>query len=670
MRRHYRKRIGNCKEDHRKESHRAHKSVLSYVVIMASLICGFGQTSAKPPLDVYGALPSVEDFAISPDGQRFAYLVNAEDGSGLIISDWHGNRTGTRTDNLKTRGIAFNDSRFVILGASDTARWHYFRGRTEYTGAFSYDFQNNKIRQLLAGNESLWPAQSGLGRIAAYQQGSSDVYMPAYLGTPPAKAKYGVMKVNLQSGKGRVHERGKSTATDWLVNVDGSIIAREEYNEKTNQYTISVKNGNQYKEIFRREVSIPYFSIHGLNGSKSAIIMSTMSEDGGIGPLSELSFDGKLSPIRFTSKDFTIDRLILDRNRTVLGAQLSGLLPSYEFFNDTLDRNVARVQNVYASASTTLVDTTDDFSILIFLIQGDGVAPAYYRFDAAANQLARIVGVYADIEDKDVANVSTVEYRARDGLKITAIVTRPRNWTKGKAYPTIMLPHGGPATYDAVGFDWLAQSFASRGYLVMQPNFRGSWGFGNAFMQSGYGEWGRGSMQHDITDGLKRLIEMGWTDPNRVCIIGASYGGYAALAGGAFTPDLYACIGAIAPVSDLPRMIYDEVYVRGRDNWVVEYWKQLIGDPRAERSRLNQISPAKNASSFKAPVLLLHGSDDTVVPYRHSQLMESALRQEGKTVKLVRLKGEDHWLSLSETRTQTLKELHKFVGVSIGPGIP
>ena len=223
-----------------------------------------------------------------------------------------------------------------------------------------------------------------------------------------------------------------------------------------------------------------------------------------------------------------------------------------------------------------------------------------------------------------------------------------------------MLPHGGPESYDSIGFDYMAQFFAQKGYLVIQPNFRGSTGFGYHFRDAGRGKWGR-EMQDDITDSLAHFVEAGVADPERACIVGFSYGGYAALAGGAFTPDLYKCVIAGAPVSDLPMMLNQERRDHGSDHWVVAYWKRVIGDSRKERELLKDVSPANFAESFQAPVLLLHGDDDTVVPIAQSRRMEARLKRADKQVEFVRLKGEDHWLSIAETRIQALEAMGSFL---------
>jgi dipeptidyl aminopeptidase/acylaminoacyl peptidase len=324
------------------------------------------------------------------------------------------------------------------------------------------------------------------------------------------------------------------------------------------------------------------------------------------------------------------------------------------------------VNNLFPADSVFLVDMSEDLSTWLLKIEGGATAPSYWRFDRKNLQLTKLYESYARISDTDIAPVTAIEYKATDGKIIPSIITHPRGAQLGAApLGLIVMPHGGPEAYDAVSFDWMAQYFASRGYLVFQPNFRGSEGFGASHRDAGRGEWG-GKMQDDITDGVNVLIRNRWADPDRVCIIGGSYGGYAALAGGAFSPDLYKCVAAIAPVADLPKFLS---YVRdkyGRDDWVNEYWARVIGDRKDDAEKLDAISPVNSAAAFKAPVLLIHGNDDVVVPFDQSNRMEAALKRAGKEVQLVKLKNEDHWLSSSETRLQTLRELDRFVAETIG----
>jgi dipeptidyl aminopeptidase/acylaminoacyl peptidase len=226
-----------------------------------------------------------------------------------------------------------------------------------------------------------------------------------------------------------------------------------------------------------------------------------------------------------------------------------------------------------------------------------------------------------------------------------------------------MYPHGGPAARDYVGFDYTAQALASRGYAVFQPNFRGSDGISQGFMEAGYGEWG-GKMQSDLSDGLKALVDRGVVDPARVCIIGASYGGYAAMAGMTLDAGTYRCGVATAGVSDLAAMVRSEESpgYRGSRNATVRYWQRFMGFTNYSDPSLAARSPAQQARRLQGPLLLIHGRNDTVVPYEQSEIMLRAATAAGKSnVRLVPLEGEDHWMSTAAGRAKELEEIVAFL---------
>jgi dipeptidyl aminopeptidase/acylaminoacyl peptidase len=220
-----------------------------------------------------------------------------------------------------------------------------------------------------------------------------------------------------------------------------------------------------------------------------------------------------------------------------------------------------------------------------------------------------------------------------------------------------MLPHGGPEFQDDASFDYVAQFLASRGYAVLQPQFRGSTGFGVAHRKAGYRQWGK-LMQDDVTDGVRAMIDQGIADPKRVCIAGMSYGGYSALAGAAFTPELYACAISVNGLSDLPNMLGYQRRVGGDESDRVAYWKEHIGP--ANDPDVIARSPARAARNVRAPVLLIHGIDDSIVPVAQSQGMMRALGSVPPH-ELIELSGEDHWLSRSATRIRVLTEMERFL---------
>lgn len=245
-----------------------------------------------------------------------------------------------------------------------------------------------------------------------------------------------------------------------------------------------------------------------------------------------------------------------------------------------------------------------------------------------------------------------------DGLKIPLLLTLPS--TTLKSLPAILMPHGGPESYDKVSFDWLAQYFSSRGFLVIQPQFRGSDGFGAEFILKGRGEWGR-KMQHDLTDAVKALIKSEYVDANRICIVGASYGGYAALAGAAFTPKLYQCAISINGVADVDQMLKDEKSEYGSDHWVLSYWQESIINGTIAEKHLEEISPITHVNNIQIPILLIHGEYDEVVPFSQSENMYEELKDAGKQVKFVELNKGDHHLSNAINRMEALKAIDKFI---------
>jgi dipeptidyl aminopeptidase/acylaminoacyl peptidase len=199
---------------------------------------------------------------------------------------------------------------------------------------------------------------------------------------------------------------------------------------------------------------------------------------------------------------------------------------------------------------------------------------------------------------------------------------------------------------------------ASHGYAVLQVNFRGSDGYGWSFLEAGFGEWGR-KMQTDLSDGVRYLAGQGIIDPKRVCIVGASYGGYAALAGAALDTGVYRCAVSVAGLSDLQRFVVWSKNQNGAG--AVRWWTRFMGAEAMRDPALTQISPAAHVDRVAVPVLLIHGKDDTVVPLEQSRIMADALQKAGKPVELVVQDGADHWLSRGDTRLQTLEATMAFL---------
>ena len=646
--------------------------VLAVLAAMLGFCPGLARAEVShPPLEAYGDLPSIRYMDLSPDGANVAFA-ERRNGSDYLVTFDFATRKKTyhvKIDEVATRNIWYADEDNIIILASETKFVIGFRGEFEYSGAFSYNLKTKKLKFLLRGTDNIYPAQSGLGRIVGDDADPGYIFMPALVGDRYSDPNYSLLRVNMKTGKGRRFKSGTGDTIDWFVDTDGTVLAREDYDNNTDTYKVFTYVNGKRELIYELKTSQPPPGVTGIRADRSALLFSDGDDDEESGNVYEMDFSGNLTPVSLGGQGGMIERVIRDGNRFMLGVEYAGPLPSYKFADPDVDAAVASMVNQFSTAAVHLESWTDDWSKLLYKIYGSDTPGSYVLQDRDSGELILIADERDDIPPDAVGLMVSVTYKARDGLDIPTILTWPAGADPQTAgnLPLIVLPHGGPASYDAVTFDWMAQYFANRGYLVVQPNFRGSTGFGIEHQNLGHGEWG-GKMQDDITDGVQTLVDQGLADPDRVCIVGASYGGYAALAGGAFTPDLYKCVVAIAPVTDLRRFLVDVKWDRGRKHWALDYWQENMGDLEEEREKLNAISPARVPENFKAPVLLIHGKDDTVVPIRQSEIMDRALEQAGKDVTFLKLDGQDHWLSDGETRIETLRAMATFVDQHIGPG--
>jgi dipeptidyl aminopeptidase/acylaminoacyl peptidase len=399
----------------------------------------------------------------------------------------------------------------------------------------------------------------------------------------------------------------------------------------------------------------------GLGRDGRSLLLSVATEDGLA--LRELSpLDGKTTaeiPLPSEAEplyDPTSQRLI--GYRSLVGDELR-----HHFFGAADQKVWAAIQRAYPGESVSLVSWSDNRRRLIVRVDSPTDVPGYAFVDLETKK-ADWIGPEYELQTNDIAPMRAITYRAADGMELNGYLTVPRGKVE-KGLPLVVLPHGGPESRDTLGFDYWSQALASRGYAVLQVNFRGSSGFGHAYHEAGYGQWGR-KMQTDLSDGVRWLAAQGVIDPKRVCIVGGSYGGYAALAGATLDPEPYRCAASVNGVSDLRRMV---AYSRSRGaEWSQRYWTRFMGAEDQGDPILRDLSPAAQAAKAKIPVLLVHGRDDTVVPLEQSRVMAEALEKAGKPAELVILKGDDHWLSRGETRLQMLRAVVDFLEKHNPPG--
>jgi len=358
--------------------------------------------------------------------------------------------------------------------------------------------------------------------------------------------------------------------------------------------------------------------------------------------------------------DADIEYVFTDINRMVHGVAYSGFNLSYKFIDSNLDQRMSAILEIFPDHTVRLESWSPDWKSIVVYVEGPYYPGDFYLFTTGKDPVF-IATARPNISPDAIHPIAEISFKARDGLVIPTILTIPQDKLQSlKNLPAVILPHGGPETYDPIAFDWLAQAIANQGYIVIQPQFRGSSSFGLKFRNAGRGEWGR-KMQHDLTDSVKYMVGKGYVDPERVCIVGASYGGYAALAGGAFTPELYSCVASINGIGDINAMLSSTEYRFGSDHSVLSYWERLVINKAINKKDLDDISPINFTDKFTAPTLLIHGEQDTVVKKYQSEDMYSALKSSNKPVRYVELEDESHYLETNKGRLRTLEEVLKFL---------
>jgi dipeptidyl aminopeptidase/acylaminoacyl peptidase len=302
-----------------------------------------------------------------------------------------------------------------------------------------------------------------------------------------------------------------------------------------------------------------------------------------------------------------------------------------------------------ALSDISFVSASADEKRLLLFAESDRDAGHYYLFDHDTRKLTEVLVPRAELTGMQLSEQRSITFPATDGTQIPAYLTLPPG-SNGKHLPALVMPHGGPASRDVWGFDWLSQYFAQRGFAVIQPEFRGSTGFGEDFEnKNGFLSWP--TAIGDVTDAGRYLISQGIADPDRLGIFGWSYGGYAALQVNVVDPALFKAVVAVAPVTDLYRLKADaEAFTSAR----------LVAKQVGHGAVREQGSPDHYAARFRAPVLLFHGDQDINVNVTQSRLMQAALEKAGKTSRLVLYPGLDHQLDDSAARTDMLRQADAF----------
>lgn len=482
-----------------------------------------------------------------------------------------------------------------------------------------------------------------------------------------------LFRVNVRTGRGEVVERPVASVVAWWLDVDGTPVVRVEYSSGT--YRLRRKDADGDWKVFYRirarelRERPDYDPVGPTDVEGEYFVLARPEGRDRVGLYRyDITQEKFGEPVYEHPKyDLVSAKVSRDGKRVLQRCHIEDVLVC-QFADPTIEAHIRGVRKYFdESANVHVFDASDDEKALILYVEGPHDAPSFYLYRVDHRRVENLGPVREATLKRRMPRAAVVQWKARDGLILSGYLTRPPDAEDSKGLPLVVYPHGGPEMRDSLTFDPWVQYLAARGYAVLQPNFRGSEGFGQSFAELGYGQWGR-AMQDDVTDAVQHLVEQGSVDPKRVCIVGASYGGYAALAGAALTPDLYRCAVSVAGVSDLAEFVRWRKRKWGADSDAYTYSLKSIGDPDRDAEILAATSPTRLARAIRIPVLLIHGEDDGIVPTSQSVAMKKALDNAGRSCELIRLPMEGHSNWSDDNEKFALIAIDRFLWEHLGPG--
>ncbi|TQV73800.1 S9 family peptidase [Aliikangiella marina] len=607
-------------------------------------------------VELFASLPDVSNVKLSPNGKKVASLirVNSKDKNGTAINlldiesgkksypvfvenikytitdiHWKGNENlliSTRFADMRT-GTPTIETRLLNLDLNT--------GKTQSVVPPSFFKRMGYVPQIQTRVIDYLPKDPN--HLLLSLRGFENSSEPA------------VVKVSLsRDGKTAIIKGAEKNIIDWMTDQQHRIRISVELEDTT--YRINLHDANdphRWKKLWEFEAfsddmvwplgfsqDARFLFVKALYKGKDAIFKTDISQPKLIKTLvhSDPNYDitGALRRSEKTGEVIGVGSFYWDKKYKNLQTMLDNALPDTE---------------------NLITGFSEDESKYIALATSTTEPGIYILGDQKKKSIEAIAYRYEKLTPEILNQVQTISYQARDGLTIEGFLTLPKH-IKGKSFPTVVFPHGGPISFDSDGFDYWTQFLSSRGYAVLQMNFRGSSGYGHDFMAMGLQNWGK-AMQDDVEDGAKWLIKKGIADPDKVCIVGASYGGYAALMGVIKNQELYRCAISFAGISNLRSLVKSSRFYTN-----YEITKSQLG---SDYDELWDTSPLKHVDKIKVPILLIHGEKDRVVRKKQSEDLYDELIDANKEVTYIELENGDHYLSNSKNRLEAFSAIESFL---------
>lgn len=629
--------------------------------------------SDLPPLSAFSNLPSVTGLQLSPSGSRLIYLQNGAQGSqdaGKTVLSFSDMNTG--------------EKKFLLTSDNERVKFKWVKWANDDIVLASVRFETEKSQRTVfyqtrllkidvtkdkpEAERFIRPRTDDLNLVKHHAQFQDNVIswlpndpkhilMQIDLDEPALPSVY---RINVYNKKRTRLERGKLKVRNWIADQQGNLrIGLVRDYEKTNFSYIHRKGKKEKFETLFEGDLLSETDVDILGFALDPNILYYRAYDKGFKALyrMDLTTRERVQVLKHDQYDVGGQLIYSSKTQDAIGLYDAHSDTGKFYFDDSSSALARGLKKAFGrEESVNIVSMSQDETRYVALVHSGATPPDYFIGDRKAKTLDYLLAQYPLLNDVALSKNKKVLYTARDKTEIEAYLSLP---LFGEApYPMVMHPHGGPGARDYDGFDPWVSYMTSRGYAVFRPNFRGSAGFGYEFAKAQMGRWGL-EMQDDITDGAQWLINEGIADPDKFCIFGASYGGYATKMAAVKTPDLFTCAASFAGVSDLQRLYSQQKrYLGGEVVADVQ-----LGESSKDRKRR---SPINGVDKIKIPMLIMHGSEDIVVQVVQSRAFVDKLKKSGVEHKYVQFKRGDHYLSIQRNRTQFFEELDQFFQKHLG----
>ena len=597
------------------------------------------------PLKDFFRNPEMSSFSLSPDGKHISYMKPWEEGNRMM--------------NVYVRPIDSNDE-VRITDASKRSLYGYFwindnriayvqdKGGDENIHIYAVDIDGKN-------NIDLTPFENIQARITDDLEDDPNFMLVALNKRNPQI--HDVYRLNVNNGDMDMIAENPGNISGWGTDHDGKLRIATTSDGVNTSLLYRENEDDDFKSIlttnFKESVSPLFFTFD----NKELYVSSNRGRD----KSAIFKFDletAKEGELIFEHDEVDVYGLMSSKKRKVItGVSYTTDKRQIHFFDKWRENLQSTLESQLKGVEVAISGLSKDETKAIVVTYSDRSRGTYYYYDIENDNLTKLADLSPWLNEDDMAFMKPIKYKSRDGLTIPGYLTLPLDYKKGEKLPVVINPHGGPWARDNWGFNPEIQFLANRGYAILQMNFRGSVGYGREFWEISFKQWGK-TMQDDITDGVNWLIEEGIADPDRIAIYGASYGGYATLAGLTFTPDIYACGVDYVGVSNIFTLL----------ETLPPYWElgrqmmyEMIGNPETEKELLEAASPLFHIDKIKAPLLVAQGANDPRVKQAESDQIVDALKAKGIDVPYILKEDEGHGFYNEENQFDFYQEMEKFL---------